>query len=302
MKVYLDLAQKGKNDWWRFVLAVLLILFLWQILGAMPSAFLIVWVVADRNPQTGITNGGQFIGVDSIISFAVPMLASISFLLGIFLAIRFIHRRPFRTLITSASNISWSRVLQGFSAWFVLSVLMSLVEALLYPGRYVLTLDLREYIPFFFLALILVPIQTSAEELFFRAYILQAVGLRLKNIWILSAISGFLFMLPHLLNPEAHLNYPIMGFFYFFIGAVMAYVTLRDGRLELALGLHAANNLFSALAANYTVSVMPTPSMFTISTLDPVYSVFAAVISLIAFVLVFVGPLRRRQPVEKLAG
>jgi membrane protease YdiL (CAAX protease family) len=302
MKAYLDLALQGKNNWWRFVLAVLLILFLWQVLGAMPSAFLIVWVLADRNPQTGITVGGQFIGVDSILSFVVPMLASIFFLLGIFLAIRFIHQRPFRTLITSARKISWGRILQGFSAWFVLSGLMSLAEALLFPGRYVLTLDLREYIPFFFLALILVPIQTSAEELFFRAYILQGAGLRLKNIWILSAISGFLFMLPHLLNPEAHLNYLIMGFFYFFIGAVLAYVTLRDGRLELALGLHAANNLFSALIANYTVSVMPTPSLFTISTLDPVYSVFAAVISLIAFVMVFVGPLRRRQPVEKLVG
>jgi uncharacterized protein len=293
MNTYLDLARLGKNSWWRFLLAVLLIFFLWQILGALPSVFLLIWVLLDGNPQTSFTSGGQFIGMDSILSFVVPMLASIFFLLGIFLAVRFIHQRSFGTLISPAQKLSLRRILQAFAVWFVLSGLMSLVEALLYPGRYVWTLDLSHYIPFFFLALFLVPIQTTAEELFFRAYILQGFGLRLRNVWVLSFISGFLFMLPHLLNPEAQANYLLMGFFYFFIGAVMAFVTLKDGRLELALGLHAANNLFSALFANYTVSVMPTPSLFTVNTLDPVYSVLTAAIGLIVFVLIFISPLPR---------
>jgi hypothetical protein len=296
MNAYLDLARHGKTGWRRFVLAVALILFLWQILGAFPSVFLIIWVLADGNPQTGISPAAQFVGLEPALSFAVPMLASVFFLIALFLAIRLIHQRPFRTLITPAHTIAWGRFFQGFVVWFVLSGLMSLAEALLYPGRYAWTLDLRRYIPFAFLALVLIPIQASTEELFFRGYILQSVGLRLRNIWILSAISGFLFMLPHFLNPEARVNYGLMGFYYFFIGAVMAYITLRDGRLELALGLHTANNLFSALFANYTVTVMPTPSLFTVNTLDAVYSVSAAVFGLIVFVLIFVGPLRRRLP------
>ena len=171
---------------------------------------------------------------------------------------------------------------------------MSLVEAFLYPGRYIWTLNLRRFIPFSFLALILIPIQASAEELFFRGYLLQSVGLRLRNIWILSAISGFLFMLPHFLNPEARVNYGLMGFYYFFIGAVMAFVTLRDGRLELAIGLHTANNLFSALVANYSVTVLPTPSMFTVKELDAVYSVIAATVGLLVFMLIFISPARLR--------
>lgn len=302
MDAYLDLARQGKTGWRHFVLAVALILFLWQILGALPSVFLIILVWADGNPQTDISPSGQFLGVDPNLGFAVPMLASVLFLTGIFLAIRFIHQRPIRTLVTPARRIAWGRFFQGFVIWFVLLGLMSLVEALLYPGRYVWTPDLRHYIPFVFLALALIPLQTSAEELFFRGYILQGVGLRLRNIWILSAISGFLFMVPHFLNPEARVNYGLMGFYYFFIGAVMAYVTLRDGRLELALGLHAANNLFTALFANYTGTVMPTPSLFTVNTLDAVYSVSAAFIGLMVFVLVFVGPFRRRVPDENLVG
>jgi membrane protease YdiL (CAAX protease family) len=289
MNAYLDLALQGRNGWQRYVLAVVLILCLWQIFGSLPSIFLLIRILAEGNPRTAISPAGQFIGVEPIISFTATMLASVFFLVGIFLAIRYVHQRPFQTLITPAGYISWRRFFQGFTAWFVLSGLMSLTEAIIYPGRYVWSLDLPRIIPFTFLALFLIPIQTSAEELFFRAYIMQGIGLRLRNIWILSAISGVIFMLPHLLNPEARVNYGLMGFYYLFIGAVMGYVTLRDGRLELALGLHAANNLFSVLVANYTITVLPTPSLFTVMTLDPIYSVLAAVIGLTSFVLIFAG-------------
>lgn len=301
MNTYLELARQGKNSWWQFVLAVGLMLLMWQIIGAIPSVFLLLWILTDGNPQTGASSTGQFVGVDPLLGFTIPMLASVFFLVGIFLAIRFVHQRPFRTLISPARHIAWGRFFQGFVVWFILSGLMSLLEAYLYPGRYVFNFDFHSYIPFLFLALILIPVQTSTEELFFRAYVLQVVGLRLRNVWILSAISGLLFMAPHLLNPEARLNYVLMGFYYFFIGAVMAYVTLRDGRLELALGLHAANNLFSALFANYTVTVMPTPSLFTVNTLDAVFSVSAAIIGLIVFVLIFTKPFRYSLPENDLS-
>jgi membrane protease YdiL (CAAX protease family) len=196
--------------------------------------------------------------------------------------------------VTSSRALDWNRLFQGFAVWFGLAALVGMAEALLYPGRYIWTLDLPRFVPFVFLALALIPVQTSAEELFFRAYILQAFGLRLRNIWVLSAISGFLFMLPHLLNPEAKLDYLLMSLYYFSIGAAMAYVTLRDGRLELALGMHAANNLFTALFANAVVTVMPTPSLFTVMELDVVYSTTASLIAILIFVLLFVGPLRRK--------
>jgi membrane protease YdiL (CAAX protease family) len=289
MNAYLDLARQGKTGLWRYVLAIALMLFMWQVIGALPGAFLILWVLLDGNPLTTLSTTGQFVGVESALSFTALMLASVFFMAGIVLVMRLVHQRSFQTLISPAQRISWKRFFQGFMVWLVLLGIISLGEAMLYPGRYVLTLDLSRYIPFVFLALVLIPIQTSAEELFFRGYILQSVGMRLRNIWILSAISGFVFMVPHFLNPEAQVNYPLMGLYYFLIGSVLAYITLRDGRLELALGLHAANNLFSALIANYTVTVMPTPSLFTVNIMDVVYTVPAAVIALVVFILIFVG-------------
>jgi membrane protease YdiL (CAAX protease family) len=298
MNAYLDLARQGRTKWWHFLLAIVIILVFWQLIGALPSVILLIWIMADGNPNIAVSSSGQFLGIDPSIGFSMTMLASVFFMVGIFLAIRFIHQRPFQTLISPAPRIAWSRFFQGFSAWFILSGLMSLLEAVFYPGRYIWTFNSHQFIPFVVLAIIFIPIQTSAEELFFRSYILQGFGLRLRNIWILSFISGFLFMIPHLLNPEAQLNYPLMGFYFFLIGAVLAYLTLKDGRLELALGLHAANNLFSALFANYTVTVMPSPSLFTIQTLDTGYSVLAAVIGLLIFILVFFRPSWIRSPIS----
>lgn len=296
MNEYLDLARLGKNNWWRYLLAVLTILFAWQLVGSIPTVLLIAWVQLDGNPATGVNPDATFSGVPLSVSFVAIMLASWAFMAGIFLAVRFIHRRRFRTLITPARTLDWKRFFQGFSIWFLLAALVAVVEALLHPGRYAWTLDLRAYIPFVFLALIFIPIQTSAEELFFRAYLLQSFGLRIRNVWVLSAISGFVFMLPHFMNPEAKLNFWLMGLYYFSIGAAMAYLTLRDGRLELALSMHAANNLFIALFANTVVTVMPTPSMFTVLDLDVGYSTATSLVAILAFVLMFIGPLRRKFP------
>ena len=294
MNTYLDHALQGENKWQRYVLAVFLILFMWQILGSLPTVFLLVSAMArgDIQPLKGT---GNLPGVDRLASFVALMLASVVFMVGIYIAIRFIHKRPFRTLITPVHSIAWGRLFAGFGSWFALASLMSLVEASLYPGRYSWTLNLNQFIPFVVVALVLIPIQTSAEELFFRGYILQGVGLHYRNIWLLSAISGVLFMTPHFLNPEASVSYPLMGLYYFSMGAFLAYITLKDGRLELALGVHAANNLFSVLIANYTISALPSPSLFTVNILDASYSVPAALIGMGIFIWLFNGSFRRRQ-------
>jgi len=299
MQNYLELARQGKNAAWRSVLAVLFMLIAWQGLGAMPSAILLFWMAFHGQLHADST-GDVLHGMDTLVGFIALMLASVFFLGGIYLSMRFIHRRPMRTLVSPARSLAWGRLFQGFGVWFGLVALMSLVEALIFPVRYVWTLDPGRFFPFLFLALIFIPIQTSAEELFFRGYILQEIGLHWKNIWVLSIISGLLFGLPHLLNPEASVNYPLLGFYYFAFGFCLAVITLRDGRLELALGAHAANNLFSVIIANYTITALPSPSLFTIKVLDAVFSVPVAILGMGIFMLLFVGPWRRKEHLEEV--
>ena len=161
---------------------------------------------------------------------------------------------------------------------------------MLYPGRYIYSFDFQKFPVFLFLALVLIPIQTSTEELFFRGYVLQGFGLRIRNPIILSIISGVIFMIPHLLNPEAELNYLLMGAAYFAIGATLAYITVRTGTLEIALGMHAANNLYTAIFANAVITVMPTPSLYTVNELDVIYATISTLVACFFFLLIFARP------------
>jgi membrane protease YdiL (CAAX protease family) len=126
--------------------------------------------------------------------------------------------------------------------------------------------------------------QTTAEELVFRGYAMQGLGLLTHRPALIAIASSLIFTAPHLLNPEVHEHgLLIMAANYFVIGMLLATITLRDGRLELAIGLHAVNNVFLALIANYEGSALTTESIFTARELDPVYSLVTMIVGTLVF-------------------
>jgi membrane protease YdiL (CAAX protease family) len=290
MKTYLDVAREGKNDWWRYVLSLAFILFMWFIVGSIPIFVLLFFVSVDGDPATSLDAAGSFLGVDPLLAFIATVSSFLTFFLSVPLAVRFLHGRPVRTLITASEHINWGRLFRSFGLWFVLSAWISLVEALLYPGRYELTLNLGKLIPFAVATLLLIPFQTSAEELFFRGYLIQWIGLKVGNWVVLSIISGLLFALPHVLNPEVDVNFWLVMSFYFLFGVFAAWVTLKDNGLEIALGMHAANNIYAAIIANYTNSALQTPAIFTVNELDPVYGLISPAVAMVVFYLVLFQP------------
>jgi membrane protease YdiL (CAAX protease family) len=251
----------------------------------MPVLFLMAYVSVDGNPATSYSATG-FIGISVILEFLATMSSFIPLVVGTLLAVRLVHARPLKTLITGEAQIRWRRMFSGASVWLVIAALLSMTEAFLYPGRYVLTFQPATWLVYAVFALILVPIQTSAEEVFFRGYLLQWMGLRLKNRWLLSVLNGVLFLLPHLVNPEMATGSILIGLGYFAMGFFLTFITLQDHGMELALGMHAANNLFAALFANYTVTALPSPSLFTVQVLDPVYSFVSLIVGMIVFYLI----------------
>lgn len=291
MSDYLDGARMGKNEWWRYLLSLPAILVTWIVLGLIPVLMLMVYLSLDGDPATGVSETG-FAGVPILTEFTALMLSFVPFFVATPLAVRFIHARPVKTLITSADRIRWGRVFTGAGVWMILAALISIIESLLHPGRYVLTFQPSALLLFTLLALLMIPIQTSAEELFFRGYLLQWMGLRWKNKWFLAAINGVLFFLPHTANPEMEVDSILIGLGYFVMGFFLAVMTMRDHGMELALGMHAGNNLFAALFANYTVTSLPSPSLFTIQVLDPVFGLISLAAGLILYLFIFFPPTR----------
>lgn len=268
---YLNLARTGRNEWWRYLLGVALILFFWIVVGFVPYAVL-----------------ARLHALDDLLTYIAVNLSIVMMLAGLALAMRFVHRRPLRSLI-SPDRFDWGRVFQGAAAWAVIGLAVAGVEHLLYPGRYYLSFDPERFFGFAALVLVLTPIQTTTEELVFRGYVMQALGLILRSPAAIAVLSAAIFAVPHLLNPEAQTYGPLLIASYFVIGLLLAAVTLRDGRLELAIGVHAVNNLLLALVANYEGSVLTTESIFTARELDPVYTLVTLVIAGAAFYWLFFG-------------
>jgi uncharacterized protein len=264
---YLDLAHQGRNEWWRYVLGAVTIAFFWMVLGYVPFVLLLMTEVDGR-----------------LIEYLAVNFSIFMMLAGLAVTVKFIHRRSVPSLITPLADVDWRRVGQAVVAWCVIAAVISVIEHLLYPDRYYLSFDPEQFFVFLVLVLVLTPIQTTTEELVFRGYAMQGVGLLTRRPALVAVASSLVFTIPHLLNPEVHEHgVLVMAANYFAIGMLLATVTLRDGRLELAIGVHAVNNVFLALVANYEGSALTTESIFTARELDPVYSLVTIVIGAFAF-------------------
>ena len=128
-----------------------------------------------------------------------------------------------------------------------------------------LQFDFNKLIVLLIVLIIFIPIQTGVEELIFRGYLMQGLGLAFKNGITPLIITSVLFGLMHASNPEAKAHgLLIMMPYYIFFGAFLGILTLLDEGTELALGIHCANNLISSLLITSKNSVLQTDAIFNV--------------------------------------
>jgi len=161
---YLSLAKQGKNVWWRYVISIFIILFFYQIMGVIPIVILSVALTLDKNPATQLNPETlQFEGVEPLLSYLVLNFASIFLLAGLYITVRFLHQRRMITLVTPNEQVRWKRIFQGFGLYFLLTLVISFVGIVLSPSEYQLTFKPSQFLVFLPIALVITPIQTSAE-------------------------------------------------------------------------------------------------------------------------------------------
>jgi uncharacterized protein len=308
---FIQIAQQGKNDWWRYLLGSLLILFTFIVPGGLLSnGLLIAYVLNDDSPETRMLPPDEvspgdsvIVGVDPLTTYVFYNLAFLLFLLGIYLAVRFLHGRSLRSLITPVSRISWKRIAQGFSVFFMLKVVEIAVSYGLAPNDFTWNFQADTFLLFVGWVLLLTPLQIAAEELFCRGYLLQGIGSKLGN-WLGILLPSLLFTALHGMNPEVLTQsswegtVSILGY-YFMIAVFLAWLTLKDKTLELALGVHAANNIATFLLVTSPNSVIPSPALFSVSEIEAnVASLFFTAILLLIFVFVIFRMLKKPMLAE----
>ncbi|MBE7647523.1 CPBP family intramembrane metalloprotease [Tenacibaculum finnmarkense] len=266
---FIEQAYKGRNNWLYYFAAITLILFGWQLIGILPLALVAILHSKNLGEFSNAANESfMTLGIDKNLFLFLMILMFAIGLFFLFVAIKFIHKRAFKTVVTSRENIDWSRFWFGFVTFGIIAVSVTLLGIFLSPENY--TWNFKP-VPFFTLvavSFLFLPLQTSFEELLFRGYFMQGLGTWFKNRWMPLIITSVAFGLLHGANPEVEKLGYISMVFYIGTGFFFGITTLMDEGTELVLGVHAINNIVAAFLVTTNWTVFQTDALF-VDTSEP---------------------------------
>jgi len=277
---FIQQAYNGKNEFWRYLVGSLII-FAAAMVGQAPFTIAVfVKAIKEKKNLMSLDEAAMMSYLEPNLNIFLLLLSFAFGLFGIWVAVKFLHKQALKVIITAREKIDWKRFGFAFLFWGIISVGMILFDYSSNPDNYVWNFELNRFLVLCVIAIVLVPIQTSVEELVFRGYLMQGFGFLAKNRWFPLIMTSVIFGGMHIFNPEVgKLGYSIM-IYYIGTGLFLGILTLMDEGTELALGFHAANNLFTALlvTANWTAfqthSILKDVSEPTLEFIDLVLPVF----------------------------
>ena len=165
--------------------------------------------------------------------------------LGVWLAAKALHGRDFTSLIGP-----YSQALRDFwSVFKICGVLLGLSFLLPTPNG----IEILDNVPFqawlmvLPVAIVLLFIQVSAEELVFRGYFQSQLAARFKSPLIWLVVPAVVFGVIHYDPAAAGVNAPLIALWAIFYGLMLGDITARAGNLGPATALHFLNNTAALL-------------------------------------------------------
>jgi len=268
----MDFIQKGftgKNDSWRYILTMVLVFIGIQIASIPLIIAAYFQVDGDLEKfQKGAESSFMDIGMNSSLFLFLMIFTFMIGILTLFLCVKYLHKKKFVSIVTSREKIDWNRVFYAFALWGSISVVAIFVGMYLSPEDYAWNFKPVPFFTLLFVSFVFLPFQTSAEELIFRGYLMQGFGTLVKNRWFPLLVTSAIFGLLHGLNPEVERLGSILMVFYIGTGLLYGITTLMDEGTELALGLHASNNIVAAFLVTTDWMVFRTDALY-IDTSEP---------------------------------
>ena len=181
---------------------------------------------------------------------------------AILLITKLLHKLSLRELITTRAKVDWKRIGFSFGTVALSFIVMLIVGYFIDPESVQWNFKPKSFAMLVLISVVMVPLQTSAEELFFRGYLMQGLGRIFPMRLLPFIITSTLFGLLHFANPEVDKLGDIILITYLATGFFLGAITLMDEGLELALGFHAGNNLFLSLFLTSDWTIFQTDSLF----------------------------------------
>lgn len=251
--MYIEQAYKGDNASWKVILTTLI------STGVFIVNFIFFLLISPEDLEKTYELMKQLPPIVNLVSNLAPF---IFLLLVLILLVIFLHKRSFVSLTTARKKIDFSRLLFSASFTILLTVLFFAIGYGIDPESVEWNFKPYKFLILVFASLILFPFQIGFEEYLFRGYLMQQIGVLVKNKWFPLLLTSVMFGLMHSANPEvAEMGYITMVLYIGF-GLLMGIMTLMDDGIELALGFHLGNNLMAALLVTSDWSAIQADSLF----------------------------------------
>jgi len=246
--MFIEQAYKGRHEWWRYIVGIVITI-AGVFLFSVPHAAAIAIKQFKGDVDISKLDDINYIMTlfDSNINLVLILLPFAGGLICLLLAVKFLHKQSLVQLTTSREKIDWKRFWFVFLFWGIVSTGLVVLDYYMSPGDYLVNFNLKPFIILCVIAILLVPLQTSFEEFLFRGYLMQGIGVITKRKWIPLIVTSMVFGSLHIANPEVDKLGNIIMIYYIGTGLFLGIITLMDEGMELSLGFHAANNLFTAL-------------------------------------------------------
>ena len=216
----------------------------------------------ENNNETEIVMKDMINQIGELPTFALTLVSFAFFLFPLFFIVNVFHNQSITQFTTSRKKIDFRRISFSFLVYGGIITGTFFLEYFMNPSAYAWNFQPLQFFMLCIMALLLLPVQIGFEEYFFRGYFMQWLGFLSRNRWVPLFLSSILFGLAHSANPEvAEMGWGIMVF-YIGMGFLLGIVTLMDDGLELALGIHFANNFFACILSSSEWSSLQTPALF----------------------------------------
>ena len=270
---HLERALDRQNSFWRY-LAMTLILFLGaSTIGSLPLIITLVINIISGGDTASLAGNVMDLsryGISHNLGYLLLLLGFMAMFFAFKWLIGPLHKRTLIETINGRNHLRRNRIGMGMLVWGTMMLITLLIGLLTSPENYQFQFHFGKFLMLLLLTLLILPFQTSFEEIFFRGYLSQGIAAATRNRWWTLIIISLAFGLMHSTNPEVkEFGFWISMPSYVLMGVILGAVSLLDDGIELALGIHFINNAFMALFTTHTSSTLQTDALFSMKEIHP---------------------------------
>ncbi|MDR0385707.1 MAG: CPBP family intramembrane metalloprotease [Prevotellaceae bacterium] len=289
---YLENVLGKDNSFWKYIVVIFVTMIAMSFIGGILTviAVFLFWF-----NQGADFSAEMFSDVKSLYELGLPenfvfvlmLVPSVIGMVTLWMLVGGMHKRTFSMTVNGGEKIRWNHIFTGFSFWFLLMIAFFGINYIADPDNFVFRFDGGKFISLLVISLLFIPFQATFEEYMFRGYLAQGVAAWTKNRLLTICIPGLLFGLMHYSNTEVE----AYGFWalmpqYIIFGLFFGLIAVLDDGIELPVGIHIANNLFTCLFVTNEASSLRTPAIFSQTTINH-FSATVGLVIAVFFTLLF---------------